>query len=314
MDCNVGDFNTTVHKCRDSVVSIYGKVDEKISFLCNGFYYKLGKILTVYESISKASNIFISISNFNGHGKKKIFCAEIKDYDIISNCAVLELKNVGAPIFHSFLNWGKSRNLNLGEVVFIIGISNDDEENNSIFVVNISNSRFSDKNGIITGELLSFCGTNFKYFGMPVFSMNGKVIGMVNGQNTALSEYFLRFPLIEFSKSQKIKKTLKLVAHPLSVAESVNIMDAKNSDSFIIEGYYIVSNSGKSNLEEGDVLISIEGKKIGTHKGQVNPILELWWFEEDREIKISYLCKNKNYDIVDEKVTPERFDDGIYTI
>lgn len=314
MECNIGDFNTSVHKCRDAVVSIYGEIEKEIKFLCNGFYHKAGKILTLYQPLSLAKNIYASISNFNGYGKKKLFSVLIKDYDVISNCAQLEIKNSTFPNLHPFLNWGKSRNLNLGEAVYIIGVSNDNEENNSIFVANVSNSKFSDKNGKIIGELISFSGINFKYFGMPVFSMNGKVVGIINGSNTALSEYFLRLPLTEFSKVQKIKKTLKLIAHPLKVSEIIEIMASKNVDFFNIEGYYIVENFGKSNLEFGDILLTIEDKKIGTHKGQVNPILELWFFEKDKDLKITYMKKSKNYEIYEERVFLENFDDKIYTI
>lgn len=315
MEYHVSEFNTIIHKCRDAVVSIYGKFkDKSLKMLCNGFFFKPGKILTIYDKIKEYEEIYVLISNFNGHGKKKLFSALIKDFDIISNCAILE-SNIDSPCFHSFLSWGKSRNLNLGEVVFVIGITNEKEENNTVHISNVSDPRFSDRNGKIVGELILLCGINLDYFGMPIFSMNGKVVGMVNGVNTALSEYFLRFPLLEFTKGKKLKKTLKLIAHPIKIEESFEIMTYISNDSSIsIEGYYIEKNLGLSKIEEGDILLTIGNKKIGSHKGQSNPVLELWSSENIEKIEISYLSKSNNYEEISESVFLEEFDDFIFTI
>lgn len=314
MEYHVSEFNTIVHKCRDAVVSIYGKNSQTpLRMLCNGFFFKPGKILTLFDKIRDFEQIYIIISNFNGHGKKKLFSAVLKDFDNVSNCAILE-PNIDSPCFHSSLSWGKSRNLNLGEVIFVIGITSEKEENNTVHIANVSDPRFSDKEGETVGELVLLCGINFFYYGMPIFSMNGKVVGMVNNNNTALSEYFLRFPLLEFAKGQKLKKTLKLKAHPITPNESLEIMELTSQKSISIEGYYIEENLGLSKIERGDILLTIGNKKIGSHKGQSNPILELWSSDNIEGVEITYLSKRKRFQEISEYSFLEDFENHVFTI
>jgi len=178
--------------------------------------------ITCYNRFVKKDRILVAVSNVNGGGQSYSYEAKLIGIDGVANIAILIIdmvnkwneSNMPIQSCHPFIYWGKSRNTCPGDTVIVIGDINvsshigltncrlSENSENAVVIGNIADNRYVSYGGMITGELLLLSnilsqGCNQ---GMPVITLDGKVIGMTVSSNKsefniALSEFFMRRPM-----------------------------------------------------------------------------------------------------------------------
>lgn len=186
-------------------------------------------------SVATVDKILVTVSNVNNKDISYSYQCEIIGIDPCGNIAILKINmvtpwNTSNPFiedYHPFLHWGKSRGVSAGDVIAVIGdtINSDNigftnkslglQAENGVLIGNVGDNRFVYPGGQISGELLLLSNIfiNGKE-GLPVISMDGKVIGMTihlqNGAvSLALSEFFMRRPIKALLNTSKYEDFVK---------------------------------------------------------------------------------------------------------
>ena len=217
---------------RDAVVAITSFSSDRTKkgngFFIKGFFIICPSSLVLSPPTENeyrfADQILVTVSNVNGQpsGESLTYQATVRGLDGAANLAILSIDydqewNQNNPHIHhchQHVSWGKSRNTSAGDSIFIVGnvappttigfssLIQEETAENGVLISNLSDNRYISYSGTVIGELLLLAvNLPARAVGLPVFSSNGKVIGMTLGGNLALAEYFMRRPVSKLLRS-----------------------------------------------------------------------------------------------------------------
>lgn len=321
-DYSVPELTTGLRDCVVNIVSISGSK----RVFGNGFFVKghfiLCPLLLIFEKQDlKYEKVIATVSNVNGGGRAFSYELTLFAYDGAANIALSyidmkkEWNSCNLSILsdrHSFLIWGKSRNLSAGGRVLLIGNVNyalKESNENAVKISMVSDNRYVCYDGNYAGELILLSDTLHKSVGgMPVIDMTGHVVGMtMYRSNLALSEYFMR-PILKklikefISLEKEIDKYLVYCKSSFGLYASVFTQEdylGLPPCSREIVGYKIKHIYENSPLlpyvEIGDVVTEIRRCPLGDRKSQISPALIMWRLIPGEQVEVKYKKLSEGY-------------------
>lgn len=309
---------TLIYSVRDAIVTVSCHYSEtNTTKKSNGFFIKGHYIIcpseVIFNDKKLTKKILVDISNVNNSGKSYSYETELIGYDGAGNIAVLKINfekegNKNNPVLrnsHQFLPWGKSRNINQGEQIWLIGQTVQGSENSIIDGIISDNRYVSD----IPGEML-LLSCSVPSFGLPVITVDGDIIGMSVGKNIALSEFFMRKPVKAIIKKNygeednsvetvdgifRVRKSfLGIFGILLSQDDYYESINFNNLCREIV-GYKITHLNELREISVGDIVTQINGCPLGDRKGQISPSLVMWRLAPRTKIILTYKKQEEGF-------------------
>ena len=279
------------------VESIYGKQ--------SGFIYKQNQnvayVVTTFHGIEDSKTVSIVLAN------GKTYIGTVVGFDYLKDVAVLSFET---EYKFNEIKCGDNELIRDGEFIINIGTNDKDISINNIMLGIVSKNlvvihdsiEYEKKIYYVDKEMMSISSdVTHGYSGSPLFSMKGEIIGMVEMKDenriyaTTINELrIIVDKIINNEKVNKIDLGIKgLYVKTLKDYER-NIL---NIPFDIITGYYVESIDNtklafKLGLEQGDIIISINGTNIDNQKEMLNILYEdyeelnLIVYRNEKEIEI----------------------------
>lgn len=279
------------------VESVYGKQ--------SGFIYKQNQntvyVVTTFHGIEDSKTASVVLAN------GKTYLGTVVGFDYLKDIAVLSFET---EYKFNEIKCGDNELISDGEFLINIGTNDTDVSINNIMLGIVSKNLISIHDTIeynketysIDKEMMSISSDiTHGYSGSPVFSMKGEIIGMIEMKDDnrvyAITINELKIVVDKIINNEEVNKIdlgIKgLYIKTLKDYER-NVLDIPFD---IISGYYIESIDNnklafKLGLEQGDIIIFINGTNIENQKEMLNILygnseeLNLLIYRNEKEIEI----------------------------
>lgn len=180
----------------------------------------------------------------------------------------------------------KKKNIEVGDFVLIVSNTLDFE--NNLFWSIVSSK--SDKRIYLQG------GHSIPMTGSPVFSIDGKFIGIVKGEvvefegETFPFIFQKRYNIISVIPWEEIDEIKKRIRKEFKIPGWIGVLIKDNEDNVIIKKVLKGSPAEKAGIKPGDIILEIEREKI---KGVKDLVEKMSFFSPGEQIEIKLKRGNK---------------------
>lgn len=295
------DLTEVAQDSYTSVVSVrtsYGKQ--------SGFIYKQENdkayIVTTYHGIGKDNAVSITFAN------NKTYTGTVEGFDYLYDIAVISIES---PYKLNVVKCGDNEYIKNGEFIININSSNSKDITNDVSLGIVSNKliniediitydkqNYNVKKEVINLSLQSSEGNS----GSPIFNMKSEVVGMIQ-MNDDRRTYALTINEIKIivdniiSNNEYIKINLGIKGRYINTLEEFE-KNMYNIPFEVINGYFVEEvsvNSLSSSLgvQNGDIIVSINGNSINNQKD----LLDNLYSNTSNEILITVFRIDKTVDL-----------------
>lgn len=180
----------------------------------------------------------------------------------------------------------KKKNIEVGDLVLIVNNSSDFE--NTLFWSIVSNKR--NRRIYLQG------GPSIPITGSPVFSIDGKFIGIVKGEvvefesETSPFIFQKKYNIISVTPWEEIDKIKKKIGKEFKIPGWIGVLIKDEGGNVMIKKVLKGSPAERADIKPGDIILEIEGEKIRNVKDLIE---KTRFFSPGEKIEIKLKRKNK---------------------
>jgi serine protease DegQ len=233
-----------------------------------------GYILTNNHVVQAADEIAVALSD----GRQ--FDARLVGADPESDLAVLKVEAAGLPV----ITFGRDDALKVGDVVLAIGNPFDVGQTVTMGIVSaLGRSNL----GINTFEnfIQTDAAINQGNSGGALVDSNGHLVGINTaifsrtggsiGIGFAIPTTLVRQVMNDLIRAGKVTRGYFGVEPEDITPDVAQMLKLERSDGVVLKGVQRASPAGRAGLEPGDVIVAINGQKVGNSRGMLNQIAQL---------------------------------------
>jgi serine protease DegQ len=233
-----------------------------------------GYILTNNHVVQAADEIAVALAD----GRQ--FDAKLVGADPESDLAVLKVEATGLPV----ITFGRDDALKVGDVVLAIGNPFDVGQTVTMGIVSaLGRSNL----GINTFEnfIQTDAAINQGNSGGALVDSNGHLVGINTaifsrtggsiGIGFAIPTTLVRQVMNDLIRAGKVTRGYFGVEPEDITPDVAQMLKLERSDGVVLKGVQRSSPAGRAGLEPGDVIVAINGEKVGNSRGMLNQIAQL---------------------------------------
>jgi serine protease DegQ len=233
-----------------------------------------GYILTNNHVVQAADEIAVALAD----GRQ--FDARLVGADPESDLAVLKVEATGLPV----ITFGRDDALKVGDVVLAIGNPFDVGQTVTMGIVSaLGRSNL----GINTFEnfIQTDAAINQGNSGGALVDSNGHLVGINTaifsrtggsiGIGFAIPATLVRQVMNDLIRVGKVTRGYFGVEPEDITPDVAQMLKLERSDGVVLKGVQRASPAGRAGLEPGDVIVAINGEKVGNSRGMLNQIAQL---------------------------------------
>ena len=302
--------NEIYNKCKDSIVGILSKIDGNF-YIGTGFFINESTIATAghnlfsadYEKqqIVRAEELILTITNYNSCGKTRVIKTNNFYIDGAADIGIIKVEPIQNQ---TYINFDYTFKTQPGDSVYLIG-NPAGIDFQSICKGMVRNPKhIYESNGIET-MLLDITGMQGNS-GSPILNKDGNAIGIFTYGFSSDESRMGGGPGIEYcrpainfmmnrNRDYFVKRNSGVLIWEAIQSKHFIKKDFPNFDLCGIKILYLADYSPfkTAGLEEGDVILEIDGEKIGFFEGQSHINNVMWRIKKDKIVKVKYVKKNK---------------------
>ena len=264
-----------------------------------------GFILTNNHVVQAADEIAVALAD----GRQ--FDARLVGADPDSDLALLKIEASGLPV----ITFGSDDDLKVGDIVLAIGNPFDVGQTVTMGIVsalgrsNLGINMFENfiqtdaaiNQGNSGGALVDSTG-HLVGINSAIFSRSGGSIGI----GFAIPASLVKQVMNDLIRSGRVMRGYFGVEPEDITPEAAELLKLSRTDGVVLKGVQRASPAGKAGLEPGDVILTINGQKVGSSRGMLNQIAQL---PPGSNASVRILRSGREVDVpvtVGERPTPRR--------